>query len=112
MSDVRTLAGKTAIVTGACGMLGAAIARMFSEEGCRVAIIDHDAKTLSRIATGINASGGDAIDIEAVAHDPVAAASAVTAAMARYGALDILVNAAGTEQRKLQNAVDLDWSAP
>lgn len=83
--------GKVAIVTGGSSGIGKATALALVARGARVVITGRDAARLNEVATG---SG----DIEAVQADAAAgnhAASAVEAALSRWGRLDLLVNNAG-----------------
>ncbi len=89
------LKGKAAIVTGAAKGLGAEIARRFRAEGARVLITylssDADAKKLS--GEGIDIMRADVTSIRD-------AQKIVDTARARFGRLDILVNAASASIRE------------
>ena len=86
------LQGRAAIVTGAAGGIGAAIAAAFADEGARVLVADIDLTAADASAARI---GRDAFAMRVdVTHEPDIAA-AVAAAIARSGRLDILVNNAG-----------------
>jgi NAD(P)-dependent dehydrogenase (short-subunit alcohol dehydrogenase family) len=103
------LAGRVALVTGAGGGIGGAIARVFAEAGARVACLDLTAPAATVAAlpagnTGL-ALAGD-VSIEA---DTRAAADAVTAA---WGRIDVLVNGASPDDPS-GSVLDLDpanWS--
>jgi 3-oxoacyl-[acyl-carrier protein] reductase len=86
---------KRALVTGASGVLGRAIATQFARDGHHVYVHSHTAQARAEeIAAGIAASGGSA---KAVSFD-VANPAAVTTAlqdMLSEGAIQILVNNAG-----------------
>jgi NAD(P)-dependent dehydrogenase (short-subunit alcohol dehydrogenase family) len=74
------LVGRVALVTGARGGIGAAIARRFAEQGALVAGAD--------IAPGVEAELALHCDVS----DPAQAEAAVAATVAKFGALHILVN--------------------
>jgi 3-oxoacyl-[acyl-carrier protein] reductase len=93
------LADKVAIVTGAGSGFGAGIARRFADEGCAVVVNDIADPGGERVAADIQASGGRACFVHAdVARGPDVAAL-LAASLREYGALDIVVNNAGTTHR-------------
>ncbi len=59
---MNKLTERTAVVTGAGGGIGGAIARLFAEEGARVACADVDADAAETTAEAINDAGGEAIN--------------------------------------------------
>jgi NAD(P)-dependent dehydrogenase (short-subunit alcohol dehydrogenase family) len=103
-----SLAGKTALVTGASSGLGARFARVLAAWGAEVTLAARRTDRLRALAGEIEAAGGRA---RAVAMDVTDAAS-VEAAFEAAGALDILVNNAGVgEGTLLINTPDADWRA-
>ena len=74
------LTGRIALITGASGGIGAAIARRFAAEGAEVAGCDIGPVTDAGLALRCDVS------------DPAQAKAAVAATVARFGALHILVN--------------------
>ena len=85
------LTGRTALVTGAGRGLGRAISRRLAELGAQVVLGDVDAGALDETARLIRAQGGE---VSTHVFD-VSDASAVRAAFADIGQLQILVNNAG-----------------
>lgn len=88
---LRTLAGKTGIVTGAAGGIGRNIACTFAGRGARVALVDIDSTGLEETAAMIEGDA-DVATILADTSDAGAAQEAVARAVDRYGTVDFLVN--------------------
>ena len=90
------LNGKTALVTGATGAIGEAIAKRFLEEGSNVMLVGRSSEKLDATVGRLGAGGNIATSV-ADAADETATAAAVTATVETYGGLDILVATAGIE---------------
>ena len=88
------LQGKTAIVTGAGSGIGAAIARLFAEEGATLVVNDLDRDSLVRLVAGLPGRNHRSV-VGDISLGETAAALA-TQALAISGRADILVNNAGT----------------
>ena len=91
------LRDKAALVMGGGGGIGAATALLFAEEGARVAIVDRDRAAAEAAAEEVRRRF-PAADVLAAAADlsrEDEANRAAEAAGARFGGLDVLVNAAG-----------------
>ena len=95
MSLSRSIKGLSALVTGAGGGMGEATARLFAEEGARVALIDIKADEVERIAREIRDGGGAARAFVADLADARAIETTVAAIADWSGGLDIVVNNAG-----------------
>jgi 3-oxoacyl-[acyl-carrier protein] reductase len=86
------LKGRRALVTGSSSGIGAGIARLLAEEGCRVVVHGRDRERAEAVAEAIGAVGVALGDLA----DPVQAQGVGEAAKAALdGGLDILVNNAG-----------------
>ena len=96
---------KGALVTGAGGNIGAAIAQAFAAGGAAVALVDIDGsaaeETVGQIQTDGGASRGWALDVG----DAQAAAEVVSRVRAHFGAIHILVNNAAVVPRTPGNNV-------
>ena len=97
--DDFKLAGKVAIVTGASRGLGRAIAEGLAEAGADVALVATDAKLLRKVAAGIEKLGRKALPFPCDVADERKLDELVTLAVETFGRIDVLVNAAGTQER-------------
>ncbi len=95
MTSRFSLAGKTAIVTGGTGVLGSAIAQGLAAAGARVGILGRRAARAKLVCEAISAVGGEAVPLVADVLDPAQLVAAREQALAAWGSIDILVNAAG-----------------
>ncbi|HEY2181804.1 MAG TPA: SDR family NAD(P)-dependent oxidoreductase [Solirubrobacteraceae bacterium] len=86
------LAGKVALITGAAGGIGTAIARRFAQEGASLALSDADGERAERLAGELGEhAAGCAHDVCREDHWE----SFVAHALERHGRIDALVNNAG-----------------
>ncbi len=93
----RSIAGRTAIVTGAASGMGRATAHLLADEGARVVVADLDDERVARVVGEIAAVHG-ASAVSGVAGDVASAtdlATLVEAAVEWAGGIDIVVNNAG-----------------
>lgn len=100
MAETETsakLSGSVALVTGAGSGLGAATARALAAAGCAVACLDLDPDAAGRTASGIAAGDHDATGWGCDVADAAAVEAAVGEILARWGRVDIAVNAAGVD---------------
>jgi NAD(P)-dependent dehydrogenase (short-subunit alcohol dehydrogenase family) len=89
------MAGKVALITGAGTGIGRATAKLFAEEGAKVAIAEVNAEAGEQVAQLITQAGGDAIAIRTDVTDPDSIQAAVDRCVQHYGALHVLHNNAG-----------------
>jgi 3-oxoacyl-[acyl-carrier protein] reductase len=91
----RSIAGRTAIVTGAASGMGRATAILFASEGAKVAVTDLDQTACDAVVAEIEANGGtaNAYALDVSNHDAIKAVVANVAS--DFGGIDILVNNAG-----------------
>ena len=102
MSAMR-LAGKTALITGAAGGLGAEIARRFREEGASVFVCDVNRAEGEKTAASM---GAVFLTLDVTSEESWKAA--LSSVLKRTGRLDILVNNAGINIRKNIEEMDVD----
>lgn len=90
MAQGGRLAGRVALITGAAGGIGSAIARAFAAEGADLALLDRAAP--DALAAGL---GGRTLALAADVTRRQQVLDAVARTTAAFGRLDILVNVAG-----------------
>ncbi len=90
-----SLGGRRALVTGASKGIGREIAAVFADAGADVALVARDAAGLEETAATVRAEGRESLTIEADLADAGAVRRAAETTLQAWGAIDILVNAAG-----------------
>ncbi len=95
--------GQTAVITGAASGIGLLCAQCYAAEGGNVVMVDVNEAVLEREAETINAQGGGralAARCDVREYDQVAAVC--ERAVAQFGRIDLLVNAAGGAELRLR----------
>lgn len=101
------LNGKVALVTGASSGLGASVAQLFARSGATVFGIARNTERMAEVFESVPGGAYAAVDITSAA----ACRDAVQQCVARFGRLDVLVNAAGFHQmRHTADVADEDWA--
>ena len=104
-----SLQGRTALVTGASGGIGSAIARTLHGAGARVAISGTRRERLDELASEL---GGETAALACDLSDQDAVEALVPAAEKALGQIDILVNNAGiTRDNLLLRMRDEEWES-
>jgi 3-oxoacyl-[acyl-carrier protein] reductase len=104
------LSGMTALVTGASGGIGSAIAQALVAQGARLAVSGSNVDKLNDFRSGL---GGDHVALPCNLSDGAAVDALVPQAVEALGQLDILVNNAGVTRDNLAMRMkDDEWSEP
>jgi NAD(P)-dependent dehydrogenase (short-subunit alcohol dehydrogenase family) len=104
------LQGKTAVIFGANGSIGGAVAREFAAEGARVFLVGRTNASLDALAKQITASGGEARTAVVDVVDDAGVSQLVDRIAKQTGRIDVVLDAAGPLARDYGNgklAVDL-----
>lgn len=103
------LSDKTALISGAAGPrgIGFAAARLFAEQGARVAIFDIDQKAAEAAAQEL---GSDHLGLACDVTDLAACKRSTAIAIEQFGKIDVLVNNAGiTQPVKFMEIDQVSW---
>jgi NAD(P)-dependent dehydrogenase (short-subunit alcohol dehydrogenase family) len=90
VSAAPDLEGRTALITGAAGGIGQALARAFVSAGMRVALCDTAGDGLRSLQGELGAKRTLALSLDV--SDPAACRDSVSRTIAQFGRLDVLVN--------------------
>ncbi len=108
------LAGKVALVTGSSRGIGAAIARLFAEEGAAVAVRGRDEGAVASVRDDIAAAGGNAIAVTGELRDFQKIEAIRASVESELGPVDLLVANAGgnfTAPGPLEDVPEDGWRA-
>jgi len=104
------LVGKTALITGAGGGIGRAMAHALAEDGASLALVDLDPTSLDVVKKEVEATGGNAIALPIDLTYPGALDSMVDDTVSQLGSIDVLINNAGiTWHKDFFDITEDDW---
>ena len=99
---------KVVIITGASGGIGLATARLFAQEGAKIALAARSADTLHTIVNELHEQHREAIAIPTDMRNKDAIEALVDSVFQQYGRIDILINNAGQVVSGKVADVDID----
>lgn len=105
------LPGRSAIVTGAAGGIGHAIAARFAAEGAIVGVADLDGDGVAATVEDIRSSGGDAVPMMLDVRDRRSVEQAVANFQQSACHIDVLVNNAALTARQDEGDEEQAWDA-
>lgn len=112
-TDDQRLRDRVAIVTGAGGDMGRAIAVRYAQEGARVVVAEILKEQADQTAAAVCAAGGEALALATDVADRAATEAMARQTFERFGRIDVLVNCAarfGTVERKpFEEITDEEW---
>ena len=110
MDGYKRWRSRIALVTGASGGIGEDIARRLAGIGMKVAVVARRRERLEALATELRASGGEVMVCAADVGNERDVLDVFAAINAQWGAVDVLVNNAGTGMMStLENGQWQDW---
>ena len=107
---VASLKGLVALVTGAGGGIGRAVAHEMADAGATVHLADIETKSCADLAAAISERGGTATAGPLDVSNSASCSAAITDAVGQHGRLDVLINSAGIMRRlDAASTSDEDW---
>ena len=103
------LRDKSAVIYGAGGSIGGAVARAFAREGARLHLAGRTLAKVEAVAQEIRAGGGRAQAAEVDALDEASIERHVRAVAAEAGAIDVLFNAIGMEDLQGPSLIEMPF---
>ncbi len=95
------ISGRTVIVTGSGRGIGKVIAVLLAHEGAKVVVTARTESQIDEVRDEITSAGSNAISVPADVTQPDSVKEMVHTTIREYGAVDVLINNAGTGIRKL-----------
>ena len=104
------LEGQTAWISGSASGIGAATARLFADEGGKVALVDVHADRVNSVRDAIAARGGNALAIAVDVSVETDVRDSLAETVAHFGGLNTIVNCAGiVHVGPLHEYDEADW---
>ncbi len=99
MSARRDFRGKTVVITGAAGGIGAAFARRFGKAGSRLGLLDLSADGVQALSEELQGRGIDNVGVACDVTCEKECQDAIARIIQRFGGIDLLINNAGITHR-------------
>ena len=95
MKNLFDITDRVVVITGGAGILGRSICEYLAEQGAKVVILDRDEEAGNTLADKIGKNGGEAMFLATDVLNRDVLVRNREAILAKYGCIDILINAAG-----------------
>ena len=95
MSDAIEFGGRSVVISGAAGGIGAALARRYGRDGAKIALLDIDRSALQTRAAELAEEGIEALPVESDVTSLESCRNAIARVIDAWGGVDVLINNAG-----------------
>jgi 2-deoxy-D-gluconate 3-dehydrogenase len=106
--DAFDLSGRVAVVTGGNGGIGLGMAKGLATAGAKIVVAARNQEKSARAVAELTALGVEAVSIPVDVRDEASIEHLVAASIERFGRIDVLINNAGTNIRKLPQDLSTD----
>ena len=105
--DMKTLANKVIVITGASSGIGEAMAKVYAAQGAKVVLGARNVQKLQLLAGDIRARGGQVAYCGVDVTKPEECRELIETAVREFGGIDVLICNAGISMRAIFDDVDL-----
>lgn len=109
MKELFELSSKTAVITGAGGVICGTMAKALARAGAKVAVLDLLENAAKKVADEIKADGGKAIAVKCNVLEKSSLETAKKEVNAEFGKIDILINGAGGNKKEATTSPEMPF---
>lgn len=95
MKNLFEIKNRVVVITGGTGVLGSCMVEYLAEQGAKVAVLARNKENGEKLVNGIKAKGFEAFFLQSDVNDKVILEQNAQDIVAKYGQIDVLINAAG-----------------
>ncbi len=95
MKNLFEIKNRVVVITGGTGVLGSCMVEYLAEQGAKVAVLARNKENGEKLVNGIKAKGFEAFFLQSDVNDKVILEQNAQDIVAKYGRIDVLINAAG-----------------
>ena len=107
---MKEFQNKVAVITGACGGVGSALAQRLAERGCHLALVDISEPALQKTANAVAITGVKVSTHSVDITDKAQVAQLPEAVLTQHGKVKLLINNVGmTYQKSIATHTMDDW---
>ena len=95
MKNLFEIKNRVVVITGGTGVLGSCMVEYLAEQGAKVVVLARNKENGDKLVTGIKAKGFEALFLQSNVNDKAILEQNAQDIVAKYGRIDVLINAAG-----------------
>jgi len=95
MKNLFEIKNRVVVITGGTGVLGSCMVEYLAEQGSKVVVLARNKENGDKLVTGIKAKGFEALFLQSDVNDKAILEQNAQDIVAKYGRIDVLINAAG-----------------